>query len=291
MTDELHKLGFVGFGAMPQKMARRLRDASFSVIAFDPAHSDRQFDGFDLVDSPKSLAQRVDAVLICVPNDAALEKSMQAEGGALEGAHTGQKLINFSTVSPGASKALAKVAAEKGVRYVEVPMSGSTPEAETGKLVFLAGGLEADLQAVMPILNIVGRKTIHTGAVGEGAVTKLIVNGIMALGTAALAEGLAYAARSGLDRNVLIDVLSDLILVSEHHKRKLGMAKKGEYPAEFPTRLMAKDMGLLMADALKCGALMPSMAAASQIYAYTSISHPNEDYASAIAAMEALART
>ena len=101
--------------------------------------------------------------------------------------------------------------------------------------------------------------------VGDGAVTKLIINGVMALGTAALAEGLAYGARAELDRGVLIDVLSDLILVSEHHKRKLAMAKAGDYPAEFPTRLMSKDMGLLLADAGARGASMPSMAAAAQL--------------------------
>ena len=288
MTDNL-RLGFVGFGAMPRRMAVRLRDAAHPVIAFDVAHEGSEVDGFRLCDSPASLAGKVDAILVAVPNDAALHQSMTAPGGALEGAREGQVIINFSTVSPGASKALAKAATAKGIGYVEAPMSGSTHEAESGQLVFLAGGSDDDVAAATPILDVIGRKTVHVGPIGDGAATKLIVNGVMALGTAALAEGLAYGAHAGLDRNVLIDILSDLILVSEHHKRKLAMAKARDYPAEFPTRLMSKDMGLFLADARERGVSMPSMAAAAQMYAYAGRVHPDEDYASAIGAMEATA--
>ena len=290
MPDNLQKLGFVGFGAMPRRMAARLRDASHSVSAFDIAKSDGELDGFKLAKTPKALAEEVDAILVCVPDDHALAASTQGEDGALSGAHPGQLLINFSTVSPDASRALAQAAGKRQVRYVEAPMSGSTPEAESGQLVILAAGAEADVQAAAPVLDVVGRKTVHTGPIGNGYVTKLIVNGVMALGTAALAEGLAYGVRSGVDRDVLIETLSGLILVSEHHKRKLAMAKAGSFPSQFPTKLMAKDMGLLLADAQKCGAPMPTMATASQLYAYASQIHPNEDYASAIAAMEALVK-
>ena len=290
MADSLRKLGFVGFGAMARRMAARLRDASYSVIAFDVAQPGGELDGFSLVASPGILTQQVDAILVCVPDDHALQSSMQAEGGVLEAARPGQLLINFSTVSPDASRTLAEDAARRQIRFVEAPMSGSTPEAETGHLVILAGGSEGDVRAAAPILDVVGRKTFHAGPVGDGLVMKLIINGVMALGTAALAEGLAYGTQAGVDRDILIDALSSLILVSEHHKRKLAMAKAGEYPPQFPTRLMSKDMGLLLADARKCGASMPSMAAASQLYAVAGRSHPDEDYAAAIAVLEALAK-
>jgi 3-hydroxyisobutyrate dehydrogenase-like beta-hydroxyacid dehydrogenase len=291
MTGGLHRLGFVGFGAMPRRMAVRLRDASHAVIAFDIAHPAGELDGFRLSKSPHSLAQEVNAVLVCIPDDHALQASMHSENGALEGTRPGQLIVNFSTVSPDASRALAEAATRRQVKYVEAPTSGSTPEAETGELVILAGGSKDDVEAAAPILDVVGHKTIHTGSIGDGLVTKLIVNGVMALGTAALAEGLAYGVHSGVDRDVLIEVLSSLILVSEHHKRKLAMAKASEYPPTFTTKLMSKDMGLLLADARTCGAPMPSMAAASQLYAYARQLHPNEDYASAIGAMESLVRS
>ena len=121
--------------------------------------------------------------------------------------------------------------------------------------------------------------------------TKLIINGVMGLGTAALAEGLAYGAIAGLDRNLLIDVLSDMILVSEHHKRKLAMAKADHFAPQFPARLMAKDMRLLLADAAERGASIPSMAAAAPMFADAGAARPDEDYAAAIAVFEARSPT
>jgi 3-hydroxyisobutyrate dehydrogenase len=283
------KLGFVGFGAMSRRMAVRLRDAGFPSTVFDPYVKGDSLDGFASVGSAAALAEQVDAILVTVPNDAALRQSMVAPGGVLEGAREGLLVLNFSTVSPTASKEVAKASQERGVRYVETPMSGSTPEAESGKLVFLAGGEPQDIDAAMPILDVIGRSTVHIGGVGDGAVAKLIVNGIMAMGTNALAEGLAYGARAGVDRNVLIDLLSDLILVSEHHKRKLAMARENKYPAQFPTRLMSKDMGLLLDDARQRGASIPGMAVIAQLYAQAAQTHPDDDYAAAIEVAEKLA--
>lgn len=289
MTANGRRLGFVGFGAMAGRMAARLRTAGYTVIAFDPGQKNAEVDGVQMVGSAASLAGQVDAVLVSVPADAALEQSVEGPGGVLEGARAGLLLIDLSSVSPGASRKLAEQAAAKGVLFVEAPVSGSTPEAEHGELVVLVGGTEAGLKAAAPILDVIGRKTIHAGPVGSGMIMKLAVNGVMGMGTAALAEALAYGVRSGLDRNTLIDLFSDLALVSDHHKRKLAMAKAGSYPPQFPARLMAKDMGLLLADAGKLGVPMASMAATTQLFALTTVAHADEDYAAAILTMEQLA--
>ena len=173
---------------------------------------------------------------------------------------------------------------------METPVSGSTPEAESGQLVVLAGGEAADVAAAKGILNVIGRKTVHAGPVGTGLVMKLVINGVMALGTAALAETLAYGVKAGADRDTLIDTLQDLILVSEHHRRKLEMAKHSSYPAQFPTRLLLKDLGLLLAETAHHGVPMASMAAAAQLYALATNKHANDDYASAISVAEELSR-
>ena len=287
---EIRCLGFVGYGAMAQRMAGRLRAAGHSVAAFDPGQKGDELDGVRLVDSAASLARQVEAVLVAVPADAALGQSTEESGGIFEGASPGLLLIDFSTVSPDASRRLAEQAVSAGLRFVEAPMSGSTPEAETGQLVILAGGTAEDVEAASPILEVVGRKVVHVGPAGSGLTMKLAVNGVMALGMAALAEALAYGIRSGLDRGLMIDTFSDLVLVSDHHKRKLAMAKEGSFPPQFPTRLMAKDMGLLLADAGKLGVPMASMAAAAQLFSFAAAEHGDEDYASAMATMERFAR-
>ena len=293
MADQM-KLGFVGFGAMARPMAARLRGAGFSIVLFDPAyHGKEEVDGFKLLADAKAVAQEVGstgAIIISVPNDAALAAATQGSGGILESAAEGLLLLNMSTVSPGASQKLGEAAGKHGVRFVEIPVSGSTPEAKSGHLVVLAGGAEADVTAAKGILDVIGRKTVHAGPVGNALVMKLVINGVMALGTAALAETLAYGVKAGVDRDTLIETLQDLILVSEHHRHKLEMAKKGAYPAQFPTKLLLKDLGLLLTETAHHGVPMPSMAAAAQLYALTTNQHADEDYASAISVAEEISR-
>ena len=290
---EQTKLGFVGFGAMAKPMAARLRDAGFSIVVFDPAAHGAEVSGFKLLRDAKSVAQEVGgagAIIVSVPNDAALAAASQDPDGILEGAKRGLLLLNTSTVSPGVSQKLADAASKKGVRFVEAPMSGSTPEAESGQLVILAGGAADDVAAAKGILDVIGRKTVHAGPVGHGLVMKLVINGIMALGTAALAETLAYGTKAGVDRNTLIETLQDLILISEHHRRKLEMAKQGSYPAQFSTKLLSKDLGLLLAETAHHGVPVASIAAAAQLYALATNKHADEDYAVAISVAEELAR-
>jgi 3-hydroxyisobutyrate dehydrogenase-like beta-hydroxyacid dehydrogenase len=283
-------LGFVGFGAMARKMAPRLRDAGYVVVVFDPAHHGDDIDGYRLMKNAAAVAQEVETVIVSVPADAALEQSVQGRGGVFEGARKGLLLIDTSTVSPGASKKIAEAASRQGVRFVEAPVSGSTPEAETGKLIVLAAGEEADVAFAAPVLDIIGRKTIYAGSAGQGLVLKLVINGVMALATAALAEGICYGVAAGLDREMLIKTLMRLTIVAEHDHPKLEMALQGVYPARFATRLLSKDLGLLLADAAKHGVPMGGMAAASQLFSLATIKHADEDYAAAIAVMEELVR-
>lgn len=285
---EFKTLGFVGFGAMARKMAPRLRDAGYRIVVFDPAHHEDAIDGFPLLKNATAVAGETDVILVSVPADAALEQSIEGPDGVLQGARQGLLLINTSTVSPDASRKLAEAASKQGVRFVEAPVSGSTPEAETGKLVVLAAGKEEDVSFAAPVLGVIGHKTVYAGPAGQGLVMKLVVNGIMALATAALAESISYGVKAGLDRDTLIDTLLGLPIVAEHDHPKLKMARRGEYPARFPTRLLSKDLGLLLTDAAKHAVPMSTMAAAAQLFSFATNKHANEDYAAAIAAMEEL---
>ena len=289
MSDQ-KRLGFLGFGAMASKMAPRLRDAGYAVVVFDPAHHGDKIDGYPLLKDAAAVARQAETVIVSVPADAALEQSMEGHNGVLEGAREGLLLIDTSTVSPGASIKLAAAAKRRGVRFVEAPVSGSTPEAESGQLVVLAGGDEADIAFAKPFLDVMARKIIHAGPVGQGIAMKLVINGILALGTAALAEGLAYGVTAGLDRATLIETLLGLSIVAVHDRPKLEMARDGAYPAHFPTRLLLKDLGLLLTDAAKHGVPMGTMAAGAQLYALATIKHADEDYASAIGALEEVVR-
>jgi len=286
---QIKKVGFVGFGSMAKLMAKRLVNADFDIVAFDPQYHQQELDGVKLFPDAASLAREVDAVIVSVPADAALEQASEGPGGILEGARNGLLLLNTSTVSLEASKKLAEASVKRGVRFVETPVSGSTPQAQNGTLVILAGGNVADLSLAEPILNAIGQKTVHVGAIGQGLVLKYIVNGIMALSVAALAEGIAYGVASGLDRDALIDTLKDLTLISEHDRPKLDMAKARSYEAQFSTKLLVKDIGLLLSHAGKQSVPLAGMAAVSQIYALATAKHADDDYSAVMETMEELA--
>jgi 3-hydroxyisobutyrate dehydrogenase-like beta-hydroxyacid dehydrogenase len=288
-VTEKTKLGFVGYGAMASRMAGRLRNAGFGIVATSPHHTTGEVDGTRMLANAMLVAREADVVLICVPADEALLHATEGPDGLLEGARAGQLVIDLSSVSPRASRALAARAARQGIRVVDAPVSGSIHEADAGALVVLAGGAADDIEAARPILQVIGKRIIVAGKSGQGSVMKLAVNAIMGTGLAAIAEAVGYGLAAGLDRDTLFDLLASLAVVSPHHARKLAAAKVLDVSPQFPTRLMLKDMGLVLADAARLGVPMASAAAATQLFALTSRGHADDDYSSAVAVMEDLA--
>ncbi|MBS0981923.1 MULTISPECIES: NAD(P)-dependent oxidoreductase [Gluconobacter] len=277
------KIGFIGYGAMAQRMGANLRRAGYSVVAFAPSGGK---DETEMLPSPRAIAEAADVIILCVPNDAAENQSLQGDNGMLAGISEGKLVLDTSTVSPEQALALAKIAAENGFVVLDAPMSGSTPEAETGDLVMLVGGDAETVERAKPILDVVGKLTIHAGPAGSAARLKLVVNGVMGATLNVIAEGVSYGLKAGIDRDVLFDTLQQVAVVSPHHKRKLKMGQDKSFPSQFPTRLMSKDMGLLIDAGRKVGAFMPAMAIADQALGLSNRQHADEDYSALIGAME-----
>ncbi|MFT8353380.1 MAG: NAD(P)-dependent oxidoreductase [Gluconobacter japonicus] len=277
------KIGFIGYGAMARLMGANLRRAGYSVVAFAPSGGK---DETEMLPTPRAIAEAADVIILCVPNDAAENQSLNGENGMLAGISAGKLVLDTSTVSPEQALALAKTGAEHGFIVLEAPMSGSTPEAEKGELVMLAGGDAETLERAKPILDVIGKLTIHAGPIGSAARLKLVINGIMGATLNVVAEGVSFGLSAGLDREVLFDALQQVAVISPHHKRKLKMAQYKSFPSQFPTRLMSKDMGLLMDAGRKAGAFMPAMAIADQALALSNRRHADEDYSALLGAME-----
>lgn len=283
MTEQ--QIGFVGYGAMGALMGQNLRKAGFGVSAYTP--SGRQQDAqTPVVKTASALAAQSDILILCVPNDAAVFASVEGNEGILAGARAGTLVLNTSTISPEATDKLHALAQGKGLRFVDSPMSGSTPEAEKGELVMLVGASHDDLEAARPVLSAIGKLSIHAGAVGAGTRLKLVINGIMGATLNVIAEAVGYGLSSGLDRAMLYEALAQVAVISPHHKRKLAGAERGDFTAQFPTRLMSKDMGLLVSAARSTHSFCPSIAVADQALALSSKRHANDDYAALLGAIE-----
>ncbi|MFT9258680.1 MAG: NAD(P)-dependent oxidoreductase [Acetobacter sp.] len=278
-------VGFIGFGAMACRMAENLAKAGFAAVAYTPSGKGGKGDT-PFLPTPAEVARKADIVLVCVPDDEALDASMYGADGALAGMSANGLLLNTSSVSPEAAQALFDAGAAKNICVIDCPVSGSTPEAESANLLVLAGGTDDAIARAKPVFDAIGRMTIHAGPAGSGARLKLVVNGIMGAGLAAVAEGIAYGLAAGLERDMLFNAMDELAVISPHHKRKIRMAKVGDFSSQFPTRLMQKDMRLLLDASARLAVPVPTMGAVTQQLSLTRRAAPDADYSALIGVME-----
>ncbi len=290
------RVGFIGLGAMGSRMASRLLAAHHDVVVYNRTpERTRPLEqgGAKVAPTAKQLAAGVDIVCSSVANDAALEQVMFGPDGALAGARSGAIVIEMSTVNPRTARRLHEAARSKSVAVIDAPVSGSTVQAEQGQLVIFVGGEEDVYQKCQPILAALGNKTFYLGPSGAGTTMKLCVNTLLGLGVQALAEAIALGEKAGLPRERFLEVLGETAVVSPSQKSKLENARKDEYPAAFPLRLMFKDFGLILETAMELSVPMPATAAAVQVaaaeHARQLAAHSDEDFSVVVRAMERLA--
>jgi 3-hydroxyisobutyrate dehydrogenase len=240
--------------------------------------------------TPAWVASVTDVVLSCVADDAALEEVLLGADGALEGARPGTLFIDLSTVSPGVSRALALQAQANGHRFLDAPVSGSTPQAQRGELLIFVGGDRDAYDQARPILDVLGRQSFFMGPAGSGTTMKLCVNTLLGLGMQALAEAITLGLKAGLDQESFLAVLGQTAVVSASQRSKLANVRKGEYDAEFPLRLMEKDYRLIRDTADELGVSMPATTAARRVCAAECVREAGtgtqEDFSAVIRAME-----
>ena len=204
------KVAFLGLGTMGGGMATNLLKAGFSLTVYNRTSAKAQplvNAGARLASSPADAAKGASIVLAMLADDAASRNVWLGADGALAAADLGAILIESSTVSPAWIAELAAAAAQRGLQFLDAPVTGSRMQAESGQLSFLVGGNEAALAAVMPVLQTMSKEVLHLGPVGSGAKLKLINNFLCGVQIASLAEGLAWIERSGLDREQALEFL------------------------------------------------------------------------------------
>lgn len=206
--SEKENVGLVGLGLVGTALARRLLGAGLKVTGYDidPARRDALavLGGKPAV-AVAELAKACPRVISAVFNTEQLAEVIEGEGGLLSagGKHT---VLNVTTSDPDKVAALAGRIVARGVTLLEVPISGTSEQIVQGDGVGLIGGDRAVAAACADILDAICPKRYFTGAVGNGAKTKLAVNLILGLNRAALAEGLVFAERLGLDPRAFLEV-------------------------------------------------------------------------------------
>jgi 3-hydroxyisobutyrate dehydrogenase-like beta-hydroxyacid dehydrogenase len=228
--------------------------------------------GATLAKSPNEVAAHADVLLTMVSDPPALEEVLWGANGqdtaALPALEPGSIYIDSSTVSPALARQIAAACAERGVHFLDAPVTGGDWGAKKGELIFMIGGDVDTLKTVEPILAVMGKRWFHLGPNGAGQTIKLAMNLILALQVDALAEALALVTRAGLKGESLIEVLQSSMARSGVLDVKAPNLLKGEYTPSFPLRLMHKDLSLALDLANQLGVALPATAAARETYNY-----------------------
>jgi 3-hydroxyisobutyrate dehydrogenase-like beta-hydroxyacid dehydrogenase len=293
ITAAQSKLGFVGIGYMGRPIARKLLEAGFRLTAYD-RHRTKAEEliryGGTVAENVAELSSSCDVVLSCLASDEAVLNIYRGADGVFANAHRGSLVVDLSTVSPQTSQELSRLGSARGVGVLDVTISGSTPAAEQGALTLFGGGDQGCFAAAESIFRVIARKYFYLGPSGSGATMKLVVNSLLGIGMQAIAEAVALGETAGLDRNRLLDVLSETAVVAPAHAGKLARAMKSDYSPQFPLRLMNKDFGLILNLAAAVGAQMPATRAAFQVNAAQSAQGQEQDFSAVILEMEKQAR-
>jgi 3-hydroxyisobutyrate dehydrogenase len=294
ITQEKDRLGFVGIGYMGRPIARRLLESGFKLTAYDRDRSKAEKlipYGGSVAQSVAELSSSCNVVLSCLPSDEAVLGTYKGPDGVFAHAHRGSLVIDMSTVYPTISQELSRLGSQNGIEVLDVTISGSTPIAENGLLTLFGGGNQEHFDAAESIFRVISKKHFYLGPSGSGATMKLVVNSLLGIGMQAIAEAVALGEKAGLDRNRLLDVLSQTAVIAPAHVGKLERAKNSDYTPQFPIRLMNKDFGLILELAATVGARMPAAGAAFEINARQSEVETEQDFSAVILQMEKIDRS
>ena len=289
ITQENTRLGFIGIGYMGRPIARRLLESGFKLTVYDRDRNKAgeliRYGG-TVTQSLSEIASNCNVVLSCLPSDEAVLEIYRGPDGVFAHARPGSVFIDLSTVSPETSQELSRLGLERGVEVLDVTMSGSTPIAESGLLTLFGGGNKERFDSAESIFRVIAKKYFYLGLSGSGATMKLVVNALLGIGMQAIAEAVAFGEKAGLERNRLLDVLSQTAVVAPAHVGKLERAKNNDYTPQFPIRLMNKDFGLILNLAAAVGAQMPATRAAFEVNAAQAAEGIEQDFSAVILQME-----
>jgi len=242
-------LGFVGLGVMGSEMVSRLLSKGHTVTGYNRtrAKAQRLIDrGMKWADSPRAVCATADVTFSMVTNEKALAAIMEGSDGILSVVAPGKFLIDMSTVSPRYSRSVAAKAREKGADMIDAPVSGSVITLQEGKLSVMVGGRRETFDRLKPILDDVGPKVTYVGDNGLALSMKIATNLSLAVQMMAFCEGVLLAEKSGIAREVAVDVLTNSAIASPMIKYRGPFVLTMPAEAWFDVNMMQKDMMLAL---------------------------------------------
>jgi len=242
-------LGFVGLGVMGGQMVNRLLSKGHTVTGYNRTRSKAKWlieKGLKWADSPRAVAAAADFTFAMVTNAAAISDVTDGPDGIISGLNAGKIFIDMSTISPAASRATAAKVRAQGADMVDAPVSGSVVTLQEGRLSVMVGGRKETFERVKLLLADLGPKVTHVGDNGLALSMKIAVNLSLAVQMLAFSEGVLLAEKSGISREVAVDVLIHSAVASPMIQYRGPFVLKQPEEAWFDCNMMQKDMLLAM---------------------------------------------
>ena len=287
------RVAFLGLGTMGAPMAGHLARAGHRVALYNRTAAKAQDLARELgaraAASPAEAAEGCEFVFACVGADADVREVATGPRGAFGGMGRGALFVDHPTASPALARELDAAARERGLGFLDAPVSGGQQGAERGELTVMAGGEERDFERVRPVLAAYAKTAKRLGPAGSGQLAKLVNQICIAGLVEALAEGLHFARAAGLDPRAVVEVISQGAARSWQMEHRHETMLAGRYDHGFAVRWMRKDLALALDEARRNGAQLPVTALVDQLYAEVeALGGSRWDTSSLLARLEAL---
>jgi 3-hydroxyisobutyrate dehydrogenase len=292
LTADQVNIGFIGLGNMGGRIAQRLLDHGYQLSLYDRDTARAETvaaRGGVVAKDILEVASTSDVLLSCLTNDEAVRSVYSGPQGVFAGARPGTFVLEMSTISPESSRELHRLGARRGIEVMDVAISGSTPAAGEGTLTLLAGGHRELFRAARPIFQAIAKRYFLLGGSGSGTAMKLVVNTLLGVGMQAIAEAVVLGEKAGLDRERLLEVLSQTAVIAPAHVGKLARAGLNDYSPQFPLHLMNKDFQLILKSAAQEQISMPVTEAAFRVNSDELAHNDEEDFSAVLRRMEEVA--
>lgn len=262
------KIGFIGLGIMGKPMAKNLMKAGYSLVVYDmrpEAMEPLVADGAEAARSGKEVAARSDVVITMLPNSPDVKAAILGDNGVAEGARPGTLVIDMSSIDPTVSQEIGRALAERGIRFIDAPVSGGEPKAIDGTLSIMVGGSERDFAEAEPILRCMGASVVRVGDVGAGNVTKLANQIIVAVNIAAMSEALVLATKAGVNPELVYQAIKGGLAGSAVLDAKAPLILNRKFQPGFRIDLHIKDLANALAAGHSVGVPLPLTAQVMEI--------------------------
>ncbi len=288
------RIGFVGLGIMGGRMAANLARAGHELQVFNRTREKGEAwvaeHGGTLAPTPAAAAHGADVVITMVVDGAQVEAVLLGPDGVAHGAAPGLLCVDMSTIAPAQARAIGAALDELGVRFVDAPVTGSSPRAEDGTLTIMAGGSDEDVARARPLLEVMGRVIVRVGPLGQGQTVKLINNAVAAANASTLAQALVVGRATGVDLDALVEVMEAGSGASTMLSLKAGPMREHDYATLFKLEHMLKDVRLCLEEGQAAGVPFPAAAAVREVLtAGMGRDLGDADFAAIVEVVEALA--